>query len=192
MPCHPCRARECVCGACVLSGFPSGVVALMWLTGDPTVTDSAGKWCTVWVSGLILLNIWALTSTLCFSYSCVCDCACCDSEDGEREERTLLAPEERAMQRKYGHTQNGQFIDLKVMKQLMQMGMEKEIVIEALRQCNNTHQQTLNLCLDPQQKETLTQTLFARHLNDNYLYKIEQIISALGAYHVKESRVRAA
>eukprot|EP01084_Bolivina_argentea_P026908 50028_1 len=113
-----------------------------------------------------------------------------DKEKKEREERKRL--EERAIQRKYGHTQNGQFIDLNVMKQLMQMGVEEEIVIEALRQCNNHHQQTLNLCLDPQQKEILSQTLFARHLNDKYLYKIEQILSVLGADHVTESRVRAA
>eukprot|EP01083_Nonionella_stella_P062251 161884_1 len=108
----------------------------------------------------------------------------------EREQRKRL--EERVIQRKYGHTQNGQFIDLNVMKQLTQMDVEQEVVIEALRQCNNNHQQTLNLCLDPQQKEILAQTLFARHLNDKYLYKIEQIISVLGAEHVTESRVRAA
>eukprot|EP01083_Nonionella_stella_P171917 588393_1 len=108
----------------------------------------------------------------------------------EREQRKRL--EERVIQRKYGHTQNGQFIDLNVMKQLTQMDVEQEVVIEALRQCNNNHQQTLNLCLDPQQKEILSQTLFARHLNDKYLYKIEQILSVLGADHVTESRVRAA
>eukprot|EP01083_Nonionella_stella_P109301 318561_1 len=61
----------------------------------------------------------------------------------EREQRKRL--EERVIQRKYGHTQNGQFIDLNVMKQLTQMDVEQEVVIEALRQCNNNHQQTLNL-----------------------------------------------
>jgi len=99
---------------------------------------------------------------------------------------------ERALQKKYGLTQNGKFVDLKLLDQLKGMGVEKEIAIEALRQTNNAGDDTLNLCLDPQRKEILAQTLYSRYFNDKYLYQIEQILSVLGSDNVTESRARAA
>jgi len=51
---------------------------------------------------------------------------------------------------------------------------------------------TLDLCTDPQRREILAQTLFARHFNDKELNKIEQILGLIGPENVTESRVRAA
>merc|ERR1712154_111213 len=71
----------------------------------------------------------------------------------EDQERKRKAERERARQRaeqkKYGATKSGKFVDLKLLEQLKEMGVEKEIAVEALRQTDNAGDHTLNLCLDP-------------------------------------------
>eukprot|EP00486_Rosalina_sp_Unknown_P005938 CAMPEP_0201569454 /NCGR_PEP_ID=MMETSP0190_2-20130828/11117_1 /ASSEMBLY_ACC=CAM_ASM_000263 /TAXON_ID=37353 /ORGANISM="Rosalina sp." /LENGTH=743 /DNA_ID=CAMNT_0047991755 /DNA_START=88 /DNA_END=2315 /DNA_ORIENTATION=+ len=100
---------------------------------------------------------------------------------------------DRRLQKKYGATKNGKFVDLTLLDQLQGMGVEKEIAIEALRQTDNAGEDTLNLCLDPERKGILASTLYSRFMNDEFIWKIEQVIDVLGgAGIVSESRVRAA
>eukprot|EP00488_Nonionellina_sp_1-RS-2012_P004115 TRINITY_DN9178_c0_g1_i1.p1 TRINITY_DN9178_c0_g1~~TRINITY_DN9178_c0_g1_i1.p1 ORF type:complete len:144 (+),score=28.12 TRINITY_DN9178_c0_g1_i1:50-433(+) len=69
------------------------------------------------------------------------------------------------------------------------MGVEHEIAVEALRQTNNVASDAINLCIDPNKKQILSQTLFETHFNDKCLDKIQQMITILG---ITESRARAA
>eukprot|EP01084_Bolivina_argentea_P291380 500784_1 len=58
----------------------------------------------------------------------------------EREQKRLKEQErmrDRAKQKKYGATKSGKFVDLKLLDQLEGMGVEFEIAVEALRQCDN-------------------------------------------------------
>jgi len=108
----------------------------------------------------------------------------------EQEERQRLR--DRREQRKIGLTQNGKFVDLKLVRNLVNFGVDREIAIEALRQTNNDGENTLDLCTDPQRREVLAQTLYARHLNDKHINGIEQILGLIGPENVSETRVRAA
>jgi len=108
----------------------------------------------------------------------------------QEEERQRLR--DRAIQKRIGLTQNGKFVDLKLVRELQNFGVDREIAIEALRQTDNNGESTLDLCTDPQRREILAQTLFARHFNDKELNKIEQILGLIGPENVTESRVRAA
>lgn len=66
------------------------------------------------------------------------------------------------------------------------------ILLSVNRQTDNNGESTLDLCTDPQRREILAQTLFARHFNDNQIHKIEQLLGLMGPENVTESRVRAA
>merc|ERR1719204_2479235 len=114
-------------------------------------------------------------------------------EDAQRRrEEEREAHRKRALQRKYGLTQNGKFVDLKLLEQLRSMGVEKEIAIEALRQTDNAGEDTLDLVTNADRKEILAQTLFARYFNDSRLHLIESVLGVLGADNVSEARVRSA
>ena len=114
-------------------------------------------------------------------------------EYAEKRRAERRRHEDRRIQRMYGATKNGKFVDLKLLDQLQGMGVEKEIGIEALRQTDNAGEETLDLCMDPERKEVLAQTLFARYMNDEFIYKINQVIDVLGGPdNIAESRVRAA
>merc|ERR1712228_420464 len=113
------------------------------------------------------------------------------AEQSKKRKAERQRARDRALQKKYGLTKNGKFVDLKLLDQLIGMGVAKEIGIEALRQTDNAGDDTLNLCLDVERREVLAENLFARYFNDRQWYKIEQIMNVLGAA-MTESRVRAA
>ena len=115
-------------------------------------------------------------------------------DEAERKRKAeIKRAADRRLQKKYGATKSGKFVDLTLLDQLLGMGVEKEIAIEALRQTDNAGEDTLNLCLDPERKSVLASGLYSRYMNDKHLWKIEQVIDVLGGEGiVSESRVRAA
>lgn len=105
-----------------------------------------------------------------------------DFLEKKRRERVQIKLDEeerlrkRQIARKYGQTKNGKFIDVDLLKKLRFMGVEIEIAVEALRQCNNHGENTLNCCLTNDTKLVLQQTLYKREMDEQSKYKIEQLL----------------
>mmetsp|Transcript_47413 Transcript_47413/g.76048 ORF Transcript_47413/g.76048 Transcript_47413/m.76048 type:complete len:669 (+) Transcript_47413:75-2081(+) len=113
-------------------------------------------------------------------------------EQEQKQQQERERAQQRRLQRKYGATKSGKFVDLNLLQQLQGMGVEREIAVEALRQTDNNGEETLNLCTDPDRKEVLAQTLFARYLNEKHADKVEHVQQVMGHDNVSEPRVRAA
>jgi len=86
----------------------------------------------------------------------------------KKEEKQQRRKEELRLQQakreivKLGKTNNGKLVDTKILEDLMAMGFNKELVVEALRQTNNDNLQTVKLLLES--PNILQQSIESRRL----------------------------
>lgn len=66
----------------------------------------------------------------------------------ERQRAERLRREERRTQRQYGRTADGGWVDTTLLQNFVEMGFERGLVAEALRQTNNVQQAALGLLTD--------------------------------------------
>lgn len=66
----------------------------------------------------------------------------------QRQEAEALRRQERRTQRQYGRTADGGWIDTQLLESLVEMGFERGLVAEALKQTNNVQHAALSLLTD--------------------------------------------
>ena len=81
----------------------------------------------------------------------------------EDSQQKRAAGKRRAQQQKYGTTADGSFVEIETLDQLASMGFGKQLVVAALKQCNNDMEKTL-VALSTQSAESLLGPSKARAL----------------------------